>query len=275
MRTPEIRNCVWQNATRPQDKPHEISGLPCGTHLVQLAIEWSLARDDGFSLIELLIVVALVAVLAGIAVPAIAGSDDAVRAHHREPAGGQHDSQCAGPGGRQEPRCQGAIQFPRGRAIPGARLGRRRAWVGAVTAQRRNASALSAAPSNSTRRGARLMWAARAAPVTIVVSNGDDCTEQNDHDFGEWACPAPLNRPESAALGAEAPRRRLYARRGPGLYLHPDDRHGRRSPVCWRSPLQAQIGARESARSTRLAQDKMDELMKLNFTAADVPSAAT
>jgi Tfp pilus assembly protein PilV len=33
---------------------------------------------------------------------------------------------------------------------------------------------------------------------------------------------------------------------------------------------QAQIGARESARSTRLAQEKMDELMKLNFTAAEV-----
>lgn len=32
----------------------------------------------------------------------------------------------------------------------------------------------------------------------------------------------------------------------------------------------AQIGARESARSTRLAQEKLDELMKLNFTAADV-----
>ena len=34
--------------------------------------------------------------------------------------------------------------------------------------------------------------------------------------------------------------------------------------------LQAQQGARESARSTRLAQNKMDELMKLNFTAAAV-----
>jgi len=34
--------------------------------------------------------------------------------------------------------------------------------------------------------------------------------------------------------------------------------------------LQAQQGARESARSTRLAQTKMDELMKLNFTAAAV-----
>jgi len=34
--------------------------------------------------------------------------------------------------------------------------------------------------------------------------------------------------------------------------------------------IQAQIGARESARSTRLAQEKVDELMKLNFTAADV-----
>jgi Tfp pilus assembly protein PilV len=30
---------------------------------------------------------------------------------------------------------------------------------------------------------------------------------------------------------------------------------------------QMQIGARESARSTRLAQDKFDELMKQNFTA--------
>ena len=29
---------------------------------------------------------------------------------------------------------------------------------------------------------------------------------------------------------------------------------------------QMQIGAREAARSTRLAQDKVDELMKLNFT---------
>jgi len=29
---------------------------------------------------------------------------------------------------------------------------------------------------------------------------------------------------------------------------------------------QMQIGAREAARSTRLAQDKIDELMKLNFT---------
>ena len=34
--------------------------------------------------------------------------------------------------------------------------------------------------------------------------------------------------------------------------------------------LQAQQGARESARSMRLAQTKMDELMKLNFTAAAV-----
>jgi Tfp pilus assembly protein PilV len=34
--------------------------------------------------------------------------------------------------------------------------------------------------------------------------------------------------------------------------------------------IQAQVGARESARSTRLAQEKVDELMKLNFTAADV-----
>ena len=34
--------------------------------------------------------------------------------------------------------------------------------------------------------------------------------------------------------------------------------------------LQAQQGARESARSTRLAQEKVDELMKMNFTAADV-----
>jgi Tfp pilus assembly protein PilV len=34
--------------------------------------------------------------------------------------------------------------------------------------------------------------------------------------------------------------------------------------------IQAQIGARESARSTRLAQEKVDELMKMNFTAADV-----
>jgi Tfp pilus assembly protein PilV len=31
---------------------------------------------------------------------------------------------------------------------------------------------------------------------------------------------------------------------------------------------QMQIGAREAARSTRLAQDKVDELMKLNFTSA-------
>jgi hypothetical protein len=30
--------------------------------------------------------------------------------------------------------------------------------------------------------------------------------------------------------------------------------------------IEAHIGARESARSTRLAQNKMDELMKLNFT---------
>jgi hypothetical protein len=29
-----------------------------------------------------------------------------------------------------------------------------------------------------------------------------------------------------------------------------------------------QIGAREAARSTRLAQDKIDELMKLNFSSA-------
>jgi hypothetical protein len=34
--------------------------------------------------------------------------------------------------------------------------------------------------------------------------------------------------------------------------------------------LQAQMGARESARSTRLAQEKIDELMKLNFTNAAV-----
>ncbi len=34
--------------------------------------------------------------------------------------------------------------------------------------------------------------------------------------------------------------------------------------------LQAQQGARESARSMRLAQTKMDELMKLNFTAAAI-----
>jgi prepilin-type N-terminal cleavage/methylation domain-containing protein len=34
--------------------------------------------------------------------------------------------------------------------------------------------------------------------------------------------------------------------------------------------LQAQQAARESARSTRLAHDKMDELMKLNFTNAQV-----
>jgi prepilin-type N-terminal cleavage/methylation domain-containing protein len=31
---------------------------------------------------------------------------------------------------------------------------------------------------------------------------------------------------------------------------------------------QMQIGAREAARSTRLAQDKIDELMKLNFSSA-------
>ena len=61
--------------------------------------------------------------------------------------------------------------------------------------------------------------------------------EQNDHDFGEWACPAPLSGAESATLGADArsakaalapkpKRRRLHARRGADLYLHLDGRHG-------------------------------------------------
>jgi hypothetical protein len=33
---------------------------------------------------------------------------------------------------------------------------------------------------------------------------------------------------------------------------------------------QMHIGSRESGRSTRLAQDKMDELMKMNFTNAEL-----